>query len=227
MLRLATTAIRHPRATLLVWLVVGGILAAIGLGVEHQLSPSVTVIPGTQASQAQTIAEDQFGPSTLVPILLQGPPKLLDIQGPKLVADLSERPDTRVMSAWSTGAAGASLRPQRDAAMIVASVARSEKEMVETVQPEIEGVVEKAIGPEITADITGQPAIDRAIKDEALDSARTAELIGVGILFLVSIVLLGSVFAAGTVAVVGAVTVLAGFGQMALLGAVLPVDPSR
>ena len=225
MIRLAHAAIRRPRAALAVWLVVAAVLAAIGLGASERLSPSVTVIPGTQSSRATELAEEQFGPSVLVPILLQGPERQVNIQGPKLVKDLSRRTDTRVLSAWSTGEAGEALRPTPGAAMIVASVARSEEAMVETVQPQIDALVDEAVSAPVTASVTGQPSIDRALKDEALDDARTAELIGVGILFLVSIALLGSVLAAAVVAVVGAATVLAGFGQMAVLGALFPVDP--
>jgi RND superfamily putative drug exporter len=224
MLHLARLAIARPRATLLVWIAITAALAAIGLGVSERLSPSVTVIPGTQSSHATALAEQEFGPSALVPILLQGPERQLDIQGPKLVRDLSARTDTRVMSAWSTGAVGTSLRPRPDAAMIVASVARSEKQMVKTYQAQIERVVDRDIGGQVTASVTGQPAIDIALTDEALDDALRGELIGVAILFVVCIFLLGSVLAAVAVAAVGAATVLAGFGLMSLQGAMFPVD---
>ena len=225
MLRLAHIGIRWPRATLVAWLVAVAALAAIGLGVEDRLSPSVTIVPGTQSSQATDLAEERFGPSTLVPVLLEGPADVLDIQGPALVRALSARSDTRVMSAWSTGSAGTSLRPRPDAAMIVASVARPEDEMVTEVQPQIEELVRRETGGAVTATVTGQPAIDRALKDEALDGARAAELIGIGILFVVLIVALGSVLAAAVVAAMGVGTVLAAFGVMAILGRFFPVDP--
>lgn len=225
MLRLALAAIARPRAALAAWIVIGGVLAAIGLGVESRLSPSVTVIPGTASSHAATLAEKEFGPSALVPILLEGSAGQLDVQGPKLVADLSARPDTRVMSAWSTGVAGASLRPRPDAAVIVASVARSEDEMVKTYQERIENVVDRSVSGPVRATVTGQPAIDRALRDEALDDALRAELIGIAIMSVALVVLLGSFLAAAAVAAVGAVTALASFGVMAILGTVFPVDP--
>src|SRR4051812_32663251 len=114
-------SIRRPRTALLAWAAVAICLALVGLGVEHSLSPSVTVAPGTESSRAQRLATQTFGPSVLVPILLEGPARRLGRQGPQLVRVLSRRPDTRVMSAWSAGASGAALRPHPNAAMIVAS----------------------------------------------------------------------------------------------------------
>src|SRR5689334_7503410 len=134
MLRLAQLSIRRPVAALMAWALVAGALALVGLGVSHSLSPSVTVVAGSESSRAQQLARDEFGPSVLVPILIEGPKNQLDRQGPRLVAALGARGDTRVMSAWSTGETGASLRSTGNAALIVAPVARTERAMVQTVQ---------------------------------------------------------------------------------------------
>jgi hypothetical protein len=48
-------------------------LSLIGLGVNKALSPSVTVVLGTQSSRAQQLANAQFGPTQLIPTLLEGP----------------------------------------------------------------------------------------------------------------------------------------------------------
>lgn len=225
MLHLARFAINRPRTTLVLWAVVAAVLVAIGAGVKGNLSPSVVVVPGTESSHAQTLADEQFGPSVLVPIMLQGPAAQLEAQGPRLVLDLSERSDTRVMSAWSSGPVGPVMRPNATTAMIIASVARSEKRMVKTEQAQIDKLVARDIAAPVTATVTGQPSIDRALKDEALDSARTAALIAVGVVFLVLLVLLQSPFAAATVAALGGVTVLASFGIVSVTGKVLDVDP--
>src|SRR5581483_3846783 len=128
-------SIRRPKAALITWLIVGIALSAIGLGVSHSLSPSVTVVPGTESAKAQKLANAEFGPTQLVPILLEGPKQQLNVQGPRLVTSLTKRPHTRVLSAWDAGTASTGLRPSATAAMIVVSVDRSEKYVVKYDQP--------------------------------------------------------------------------------------------
>jgi len=70
---LARFSIRRPNVSLAAWLVVAVALSVIGLGVAGTLSPSITVVPGTQSSRAEQLASAQFGPTQLVPILIEGP----------------------------------------------------------------------------------------------------------------------------------------------------------
>jgi putative drug exporter of the RND superfamily len=225
MIRLARLSIRRPRAALTFWAIFAVVLSLVGLGVSNSLSPSISVVPGSESSRAETLSESEFGPSVLVPILLEGPAKQLDRQGPKLVVALGKRDDARVMSAWSSGESGRALRPSPDAAMIVVAVARTEEQMVETVQPQIERTVDQTLSGQVSAHITGQPTLDRAIKDEALSTARQAELIAVGGLFVLLLLGLRTPVAALVLAGFGAVTTLTGFGAMALLGKVVETDP--
>lgn len=225
MIRLARLSIRRPRAALTFWAIFAVALSLIGLGISNSLSPSITVVPGTQSSRAEQLSRSHFGPSVLVPILLEGKASQLDRQGPKLVVALGKRADTRVMSAWSQGDSGRALRPRADAAMIVVSVARTEKQMVETVQPQIEQTVDQVLDKQVTARITGQPTLDRAIKDEAISTTRQAELIAVGVLFVLLLIGLRTPVAAFVLAAFGAVTTLTGFGAMAVLGKVVETDP--
>ena len=73
MIRLARLSIRRPRAALTFWAIFAVVLSLIGLGVSDSLSPSISVVPGSESSRAQTLSESEFGPSVLVPILLEGP----------------------------------------------------------------------------------------------------------------------------------------------------------
>jgi len=204
---------------------VAAVLSLIGLGVSHSLSPSITIVPGSESSRAEDLARSEFGPSVLVPILLEGPRAQLDRQGPRLVLALSRRADTRVMSAWSRGTAGAALRPRPDAAMIVASVARTERAMVDSVQADIEGTVARTITTPVASHVTGQATLDRALRDEAISSTRHAELIALGVLFVLLLIGLRAPVAALVLTLMGAGTTLAGFGIMALLGKVIETDP--
>ncbi|MGC2372611.1 MAG: MMPL family transporter, partial [Solirubrobacteraceae bacterium] len=225
MIGLAGISIRRPRAMLAVSLAIAIVLGAIGYGVSHSLSPSIVVVPGTESSRAQSLANAQFGPTQLVPILLQGPAAQLNRQGPKLVRALIKRPRTRALSAWDAGAASEGLRPSATAGMIVVSVDRPEKDVVNTDQPRIEALVAREIGAPVHASVTGQPSIDRALKNEALSTTRRSELIALGILFLLLLVGLRAPLAAVTVTAIGAGVVLSAFGLMALLGRVIEIDP--
>ena len=138
MLRLARFSTRRPFVAFAAWFTVAAILAAIGLGVSHSLSPTIVVVPGSETARAEQLAESNFGPSVLVPIMLEGPKAQLDTQGPALVKALAARRDTRVLSAWDVGDTGAALRPDATHAMIVASVAQTEEAMVDGIQQDID-----------------------------------------------------------------------------------------
>jgi len=225
MIRLARLSIARPRAALLGWCVLAIALSLIGLGVAHSLSPTIVVVPGTESSRAQQLANAHFGPTQLVPILLQGPSAKLQAQGPRLVRDLVKRPHTRALSAWDAGAASQGLRPSATAAMIVVSVDRPEKDVVNFDQPQIERLVARDIARPVRASVTGQPSIDRALKDQTLKATLRSELIAVAILFLLLLLALRAPLAAVAVTLVGAATVLSAYGLMALLARVLDTDP--
>jgi len=90
MIRLARVSVRRPVLAILAWTVVAAALTLVGLGVASSISPTVTTVAGTQSSRAE-LARSQFGPSVLVPILLEGPGARLDHQGPALVRALAAR----------------------------------------------------------------------------------------------------------------------------------------
>jgi putative drug exporter of the RND superfamily len=228
MIRLARYSIRRPRETLLGWGALTVVLALIGLGVAHSLSPSIVVVPGTESSRAQQLASAHFGPTQLVPILLQVAPAQraqLEREGPRLVRDLVKRPHTRAISAWDAGAASQGMRPSADGAMIVVSVDRPEKDVVDYDQPQIERLVARDITRPVRASVTGQPSIDRALKNQALSSTLRSELIAVAVLFVLLLLALRAPLAATTVTLLGAATVLASYGLMALLARFVETDP--
>jgi RND superfamily putative drug exporter len=224
MVSLGRFSIRRPKLALAGWLAVGVALTLIGLGVSSSMSPSVTVVPGTQSARAQQLANAQFGPTQLVPILLEGPKARLDRQGPALVRALDKRPHTRVLSAWDGGAATAELRKSATAAMLVVSVDRSEADAVRYDQPQIESLVALTIQAPVKAYVTGQPSIDRAINNASLDNLKRTELIAIGILFVLLLLGLRAPVAAALVTAVGALSTFAGFGAVALLGHVIAVS---
>ena len=226
MIRLAKLSIRRPKSALAAWLIVGAALSVIGFGVSKSLSPSITVVKGTESARAEKLAGAKFGPSQLVPILLEGPKAQLDRQGPPLVAALTKRAHTRVLSAWDAGSASAGLRPKPTAAMIVVSVDRTESDALKYDQPQIENLVLHTISSPVRPYISGQPSIDGAVRDASLSTLRRDELIAVGILFVLLLIGLRAPIAALVVTATAAVSTLAGFGLVALLGHVIKIDAS-
>lgn len=78
----------------------------LATGIGRSLSPSVVVLPGTGSADAQRLAEARFGPSQLMPILLQGPSLRLNRQGPMLVKALAKRSQTMALSPWNAAQNG-------------------------------------------------------------------------------------------------------------------------
>ncbi|UUY04443.1 MMPL family transporter [Svornostia abyssi] len=224
MLKLAQMSIRHPKTALAVWGALALVLILIGSGVSNSLSPSITVVEGTESSRAQHLAETEFGPSVLVPVLLEGPKAELDKQGPVLVKRLADQPDIRVLSAWDGGDTAKELRPKPEAAMIVASVAQTEEEMVSSRQADIDAIVDKSIAGGVSASVTGQPTLDIAIKDTAISSTRESILLALPLIFLVLLLILRAPVAALALTVLGAATAFSSFGAVALMGKVIAID---
>ncbi len=225
MISLAKWSIRRPKTALAIWLLVAAGLVWLGFGVTNTMSPTITVVKGTESARAQTLADAQFGQSQLVPILLEGDRAQLNSVGPKLAVALRQRPHMRVLSAWDKGSGSAGLRPRPNAGMIVVAVDRSEKDVVKYDQPQIEKLVTTTIGSTpVKAYVTGQPSIDRALKDASVNKLRHTELIAAGILFVLLLLGLRAPVAALIVTLKGTISMLAAFGEVALLGHFIRLD---
>ena len=201
------------------------LLSLIGFGVSKSLSPTITVVPGTESARAEKLAGAKFGPTQLVPILLEGPKAQLDRQGPPLVAALAKRAHTRVLSAWDAGHCERGPAPEADRGddHRLRRSHRGERGQVRPAADREAGVAEDHLAG--SSHITGQPAIDRAERNASLSNLRRNELIAVGILFVLLLIGLRAPVAALVVTAVGAVSVLAGFGEVALLSHLYKIDP--
>lgn len=224
MLSLARFSIHRPKTALAIWSVVAVVLVVIGLIASSTLSPPVTVVPGTASARAERLAGAQFGPTQLVPILVEGPATTLNREGPALVRRLAARPHTRVLSAWDAGSASAQLRPRPTAAMIVVSVDRPEVTTDRYDYPQIQRIVHTQIHSPLRAYVSGQPSIDLAEHNAALASLRQDLAIGAAVVFVLLLIGLRAPVAALLVTVLGGVTMLATWGEVTLLGHLLTLD---
>ena len=214
---------RRPRRTLAALAVPIVLLALLGLGLDGRLSPSSLNIPGTEASRGNELLEAHFGPSAPFPILLQGPAKALDRQGPRLVRALRARPGVTTLSPWDRGDV-ARLRPSPRSALIVADFHTGIDTAVKHTVPELNRLLEAKVHAPVRATQTGYATISRAIQQESIDSAERAELIALPILMIVLLLVFRSPIAAAVPLGFGAVTVLASRGLLWIVTHFAAVD---
>src|SRR5438093_11440040 len=94
---------RRPRVVLAVWGTAITILAVIGIGVEGRLHRTDLVVNGSRSAAASSLERRHFGPGENLVILLEGPPRAVEVQGRRLAARLTRLPRTTVVGPWSPG----------------------------------------------------------------------------------------------------------------------------
>jgi len=214
---------RRPLAGLLAVLLSCLGLGILGFGVEEKLSPLSLEIPGTSASNGETLVQSHFGDSAPFIVLLEGPAAAVDRQGPPLVASLRHAPHATVLSPWDLGSLQA-LRPERGKALVLVDFhVPLEQAMRETV-PALERTLAAEVRAPVVATQSGFASVSRALQEESLRSTERAELLAAPLLILVLLLVFRSVVAAVIPLAFGALTVLAGRGALALLSEAMTID---
>jgi RND superfamily putative drug exporter len=198
-------------------------LGVVGLGVEGKLSPLSLEVPGTSASNGETLAESHFGASSPFIVLLQGPAAAVDRQGPRLVAALRKEPEATVLSPWDRGSLAA-LRPGRKKALVLVDFHVPLEQAMRDVVPRLERTVEAQVRQPVVATQSGFASVSRALQEESLGSTERAELLAAPLLILVLLFVFRSVVAAAIPLAFGALTVVAGRGVLTLLSGVMTID---
>ena len=224
MIRIARSSIGHPRTAVVVWLVLAVALGLVGTQLESRFSPSILVAKGTPSAQAHDLANGYFGDSQLTPIMLTGPAKQIDQQGPTIVAHLRLRGDTTVLSPFDGTPGTDVLRPKPTQATIIASVAKSEEDVIDTALPQIHQAVTNLTKGGVTAHITGQASIDSAVRDETISQTKTAVAIALPVAFLVLMLILRAPIGALAVTGFAATLLPIGYGLTAIAASFIKVD---
>lgn len=198
-------------------------LGAAGLHVEDRLSPLSLEIPGTAASNGETLEESHFGDSSPFIVLLQGPGAAVDRQGPRLVAALRREPEATVLSPWDRGSLSA-LRPDRNKALVLVDFHVPLETAMRDVVPDLEETVSARVSEPVVATQSGFASVARALQEESLDSTERAELLAAPLLILVLLLVFRSLVAAAIPLAFGALTVIAGRGALSLLTGVMTID---
>ncbi|HEX8742855.1 MAG TPA: MMPL family transporter [Thermoleophilaceae bacterium] len=214
MSKLTRGALARPRATLAVWGTTMLVLAAVGLGVEGRLDEGTFVLPGTESSKARGLADRGFGTTEVQAVMLTGPPRELDRQGPRLVADLRKR-DT-VLSAWDGGEESRRLRPRADAALVLVDMKVTRTDRAgKRLAPVREGIA-RQVRPPVRSHFTSNSLGSEAATGTALDAAAESQKIAIPILMIVLLLVFRSPIAAAIPAGAGMAAVGASSGVIAL-----------
>jgi putative drug exporter of the RND superfamily len=214
---------RWPLVGLAAVLLACAVLGVLGLGVEGKLSPLSLNVPGTAAAEGEELAASHFGESSPFVVLLQGPRKALDRQGPALVSALRHDPAATVISPWDRGSVAA-LRPGAGKALVLVDFHVDLVDAMRHTVPHLEAVVAAHVHGPVAATQSGYASVSRALQEESLGATRRAELLAAPLLILVLLLVFRSLVAALIPLGFGALTVLAGRGALALLSGVMTID---
>jgi RND superfamily putative drug exporter len=215
--------LRHPRRVLGAALVVLVVLGALGAGVEGKLNPTSLEIPGTPSSRANRMLREHFGESAPFVILLRGPAKALDRQGPALIRALRRDPAVTTLSPWDRGSVQR-LRPNPRKAILIVDFHVGIDEAVNETVPSLNGTLEAKIHPPVRVTQTGFATLSRAIQDDSIAATERGELIALPVLLLVLLLVFRSPVAAAVPLAFGAGTVVVSRGLLALLANRFNVD---
>jgi RND superfamily putative drug exporter len=215
--------LRKPRALLAAAVVAIVVLGAIGQGVEDELRPTSLSVPGTDSGRAGALLHQYFGDTAPFAILLQGPPRELDRQGPALIRELRTDPKVSTVSPWDKGSVG-NLRPGPRKALILVDFHVSADEAVKTTVPYLDRALEERIRPPVSAAETGYASLSRAIIDESVHSTDMAELIAIPFLLLVLLLVFRSPVAAAIPLAFGAIAVITSRGVLAIAANWIAID---
>ena len=220
---IARFAVRHAVPVLIGWALVVAAFGLIGRGVEDKVQPSLLFIPGTESDRWRDVRAGSFNESLVV--LLVGPGREIDRQGPRLAAALQRRAGTRVISPWSGDAEQLeALRPRPGEAAISVDLRIPEGGNINTVIGPVKEFVGARVEPPVRAHLAGIPSLGSDVNKSSIDALHKGELIAVPVLILVLLLVFRSPVAAAIPLLIAAGTVVSGFGIISLILDVADVD---
>jgi putative drug exporter of the RND superfamily len=215
--------LRQPRRVLAGALVVLVVLGILGAGVEGKLSPTSLEIPGTSSARANRMLREHFGDSAPFVILLRGPARALDRQGPALIRALRRNLAVTTLSPWDLGAVQR-LRPSPRRAIAIADFHVGIDTAVNDTVPELNEILAANVHPPVRWTQTGYATLSRAIQDDSIAATQRGELIALPILLIVLLLVFRSPIAAAIPLAFGAATVIGSRGLLSILANWFSVD---
>ena len=203
--------LRRPGIVLAIAAICLIVLGAIGTGTEDRLDPTTLDVPGTESLRGNEILREHFGPSAPFAILLQGPAKAIDRQGPEMIRALRREPQVTTLSPWDIGAVQR-LRPKPDQALVLVDFHVGTRTAVNDVVPHLKHVLGETVHDPVRVTQTGYATLSRALQDESIDATRQGELLAFPFLLIILLLVFRSPIAAAIPLGFGAITVIASRG---------------
>jgi len=220
---LARFAVRHAVPVLVGWAIVVAVFAVLGRGVENEVQPSLLFVPGTESTEWRDVRQGSFNEGLIV--LLDGPAREINRQGPQLAAALQRRAGTRAISPWSPRARQLeALRPSPRQAAISVDVQVPPGGNIGTVVRPLEDFVHEHVRPPLRSHLAGIPSLGSEVNESSIEALRRGELIAAPILILVLLLVFRSPVAAAVPLLIAVGTVVTGFGIISLILNVTDVD---
>lgn len=221
---MVSLATRRSRLVATTWIVVVGVLAALGGRLDHELGIHPLFIDGTASGRAHEIAQREFGSDYALMVMLRGPHAEVESQARRLAASLEARPRTLVVTPWSGGGKIDGLNPSPDVVALIVRVEASEAKGVTVVLPPVRRAIERQVDDPVRASVAGLPAVIESSREASGDATKLGELIAVPVLLLVLLLVFRSVIAAALPVVVGGAVVAATRGLFSLLNHLVQLD---
>lgn len=215
---------RHPRALVVLWVVLMGGLGLIGTGLEHKVTTRSIYIEGSPAERAHEIAEREFGREDTLVLMLEGPSGALDRQGRALVDELQELPRTLVLSPWNAGGSIDGLRPSPGVATLLVSLGEPpDGASVDSVAA-VRRAAAATVGGRVTVSVAGAPAVIDSLRDAITDAAAFGERLAIPVLLLVLLIVCRSLPAAALPVVIGGFVAGATRGVLDLFAGTMTIE---
>jgi RND superfamily putative drug exporter len=220
---IARLSMRHPVLVLAVWAVALVVALFFGDRARDNLHETDLQIPGTDSARAADLTERQFGSTISMAILLKGPPRLVEQEGPELVERLSRIEGVEVLSPFAIGGARV-LREPPGEVLLTLQVQKPFEQISDETTPAVERVLEESVEPPLRAELTGLAPLVRALNEASLDSLDKGELIAIPVLLLFLLVVFRSPIAALVPAICGLLVTRIGMALMGVVNEGVDVD---
>jgi RND superfamily putative drug exporter len=220
---IARFAIARPKHVMAACFLLIGVLGAIGLHLEKDLhQKSDLVIPGSTFDRADQLTKQRFGDSVTFTVLLKGPARSLDVQGPVLTGAL-ERQGMSVLSPWRLQDPTA-LRPKPGAAVLIVHVPGTFEHAAVKVVPHARQVVDRMVHAPVHPYLTGDPDVSEGAHLASVKAVERAEMLAIPLLMLILLLVFRSPVAAALPLVVATGTIGASRGVLDLINRGTPLD---
>src|SRR6058998_2877567 len=220
---IARFSIRHPWPVLAAWAVAFAVGLVFAGKARHHLHETNLQISGTPSARADKLTRQQFGSTLSMAILLKGPPRLVEEQGPEIVRQLQRIDGVDVLSPWAIGGAR-TLREPPGQALLTLQVRKPFEQISDETTPAVEDVLARDVKPPVTSEITGLAPLVRAINQASLDSLDKGERIAIPILLLFLLLVFRSPIAALIPAFAGVLVTRIGMAIMGALNHTVEID---